>query len=88
MGVLIRLLLLFVIALAAIDGNRLAADVITDQQTEPVELTGAEAVLVDPIELPPPLLSGLIPPVMHGTESDHPSPEPARVFRPPRPSFV
>lgn len=30
----------------------------------------------------------VIPVVLHGTEEEHPSPAPARVFRPPRASFV
>ncbi len=88
MGMLVRLLLLGTIALGVIGGRSLAAEVTSDPVIELVELAGADAIVVDPIALPAAAVSRWIPPVLQGTEEEHPSPEPARVFRPPRASFV
>ncbi len=85
---LVRLLLLCMIALTVFSGKSSASDVTTDQAIELVELAGVEAVLVESVELPVLALSGLIPAELHGTEEEHSSPELARVFRPPRVSFV
>ncbi len=88
MGVLVRLLLLCMIALTVVSGGSIVTDIASDQPIELVELEGTEAILVHPVELPPQALSGSIPAVLQGTEEEHPSPELARVFRPPRVAFV
>ena len=46
-----------------------------------------DALGVDVARVPVPTYH-VIPLELHGTEVEHPSPEPARVFRPPRASFV
>jgi hypothetical protein len=83
--VLVRLLLLAVFALTSVSGRPGAGiDVVADDGIELVELAGEEAILGAAIELPSVARSALIPRVRKGTEVTHPSPELARVFRPPR----
>jgi hypothetical protein len=89
--VFVRLVLLIVFAVANVTGRGGPADVF------PADSIGAVAEIADgePMEVlsidvaraPIPTFH-VIPLVLQGTEEEHPSPEPARVFRPPRASFV
>ncbi len=85
---LVRLLLLCMVALTVVGGRSMTADVTGDHSIELVEQANTEAVLAAPLALTPPVVCRSIPVVLHGTEEEYPSPELARVFRPPRVSFV
>ncbi len=89
--VFVRLVLLIVLAVATATGRGGPADVVTADSIgalaevadgEPMDALGVELVQVTVPSFQ------LIPLVLHGTEVEHPSPEAARVFRPPRASFA
>lgn len=86
-----RLVLLIVLAVAVVTGRGGPADALSLDSTgavaevadgEPLDALGVEIARV-----PVPTFH-VIPLVLHGTEVEHPSPESARVFRPPRASFI
>lgn len=89
---LLALVVIVALGLTVVGGRGLGIEATADDaaaQVEPADLLeGEAALLADGLDLFSPAPCGLIPPVLHGTEEEHPSPEAARVFRPPRVSFV
>ena len=87
----VRLVLLIVLAGAIVTGRGGPADVLAaDSISAVAEVADGEpmdALGVEVARVPVPTCH-VIPVVLHGTEAEYPSPEPARVFRPPRASFV
>lgn len=86
----VRLVLLIVLAVALAAGAGGPADVQThDTIGAALQIADGEPMDVEtpvPARGPVPLVY-VTPPVLTGTEVAHPSPEMARVFRPPRASF-
>jgi hypothetical protein len=89
--VFVRIVLLIVLAVATVTGRGGPADVFTADSIGAVaEVADGEpmdALRVDVAHVPMPTLH-VIPLALQCTEVEYPSREPARVFRPPRASFV
>lgn len=89
-AVFLRLVLLLVFAVAIATGAGGPADVLAVDSIGAVATIAdgePDALGVEPTRVPVTTYH-VIPLVLHGTEVEHPSPEMARVFRPPRASFV
>ena len=90
-AVIVRLVLLVVLAVAVVTGAGGPADVLSADSigvvAEVADGEPMDALTVHPARVPVPMFH-LTPLVLHGTEVECPSPEMARVFRPPRASFV
>jgi hypothetical protein len=86
-----RLVLILVLAVAAVTGRGGSVGVVSVDAIGVVAEVGdgepMEGMRVDPARVPVPTRH-VSPLVLQGTEVGHASPEPARVFRPPRASFV
>ncbi len=86
-----RLVLILVLAVAAVTGRGGSAGVVAVDAIGAVAEVGdgepMDGLGVELARFPVPTLH-VIPLVLQGTEVEHASPEPARVFRPPRASFV
>lgn len=84
--VFLRLVLIVVLAVASATGRGGPADVVTADSIGALVQFGdgepMDALRVEPAGLPV-SARDVIPLVLHGTEVEHPSPEPARLFRPP-----
>ena len=89
---LLVLVIIVALGLTVIGGRGLGLEATVDDTVELAEaLEGEPALPADALEmfsLTPGGPLRLIPPVLHGTEEEHASPEAARVFRPPRVSFA
>jgi hypothetical protein len=86
--VFVRIVLLIVLAVASVTGRGGPTDVVSaDSIAQVADGDPMDALRVEVARVPVPTFH-VIPLVLHGTEVEHPSPEPARVFRPPRASFV
>lgn len=84
-------MLLVVLAVTVVTGRGGPAETGTpDSIVAMMDADGEEmdALGVELVAVLLPLTYHLIPPVLHGTEAEHASPELARVFRPPRGSFA
>ena len=84
---IVRIVLLIVLAVATATGRGGPSDVLSADLIAEVEGEPLDALCVELVRVPAPTFQ-VIPLVLHGTEVEHPSPELARVFRPPRASFV
>ncbi len=85
---IVRIVLLLVLAVATVTGRGGPTDVLSADSVGAVaEVEPMDALRVELVRVPVPMFH-VIPLVLRGTEVEHPSPEPARVFRPPRASFV
>jgi hypothetical protein len=85
--VILRFVLLVVLAVAMVTGRVAATDISADASAELTEPGAEDAVLAQPIVLDARIASPA-PRLVHGTEVEHASPPPARVFRPPRAASV
>jgi hypothetical protein len=89
--VILRLVVLVVLAVALVTGGGGPANTLSPDSigivAEVADGEPMEALGVEPTRVPVPSFH-VVPLVLHGTEVEHPSPEMARVFRPPRASFV
>ncbi len=92
---LLAIVVIVALGLTVIGGRGLGIDATVDDTAglvEPVDaLEGEPAVPAHALDMFSLAAGGpirLIPPVLHGTEEEHASPEAARVFRPPRVSFA